>query len=195
MHDDQTLIQCIALGDQEALHTLHSLYYKHVYRYLWYQLEGDTSLIDEVVQDVFMAVWQSAVTFRAESHVLTWIMRIAHNMGCRAIRRNHAKKSQWFQSWLNDISPDSEEESWSENSPENTVIDRMVLLEALNHLSAKHREIIDLVFQYGFTPEEVATILSIPIGTVRSRISYARKSLAWYLVIGSAQENISCQSD
>jgi RNA polymerase sigma-70 factor (ECF subfamily) len=49
--------------------------------------------------------------------------------------------------------------------------------DALGKLSEKHREIVDLFFRQGFVAEEIALILDIPAGTVRSRLSYARKAL------------------
>ena len=49
--------------------------------------------------------------------------------------------------------------------------------EALSHLSEKHREVLDLFFRQGFVADEIAAILGIPAGTVRSRMSYARKAL------------------
>jgi RNA polymerase sigma-70 factor (ECF subfamily) len=62
-------------------------------------------------------------------------------------------------------------------SLENAVIDRITLANALRQLSDKHRDVLELVFYYGFAPNEVATILAVAPGTVKSRISYARRAL------------------
>ena len=62
-------------------------------------------------------------------------------------------------------------------SPEDTVLDRLTLDEALKRLSTKHRAVLHLVFEQGFTAEEVAQILEVPVGTVKSRVSYARRAL------------------
>ena len=62
-------------------------------------------------------------------------------------------------------------------SPEDTVLDQTTIDEALSRLSMKHRAVLHLVFQQGFTAEEAAQILEVPVGTVKSRMSYARRAL------------------
>jgi RNA polymerase sigma-70 factor (ECF subfamily) len=62
-------------------------------------------------------------------------------------------------------------------SPEDMVLGQLSLDEALSRLSVKHRAVLHLVFQQGFTAEEAAQILGVPVGTVKSRMSYARRAL------------------
>ena len=57
------------------------------------------------------------------------------------------------------------------------VLDRLALGDAFDRLSLKHREVLALVFQQGFSPDEAAQIMGVATGTIRSRISYARKAL------------------
>lgn len=57
------------------------------------------------------------------------------------------------------------------------MLDQLTLDEALSRLSTKHRAVLHLVFQQGFTAEETAQILGVPVGTVKSRVSYARRAL------------------
>jgi RNA polymerase sigma-70 factor (ECF subfamily) len=77
---------------------------------------------------------------------------------------------------------------WETVSPENAVIDRITLASALRQLSDKHREVLELVFHYGFAPDEVANILAVAPGTVKSRISYARRALLQLLTETSMRE-------
>jgi RNA polymerase sigma-70 factor (ECF subfamily) len=70
-------------------------------------------------------------------------------------------------------------------SPEDAIVNRMALAEALRALSPKHREVLDLAFFQGFGPEEIAHILDVPAGTVKSRISYARRALQAQLAEGT----------
>lgn len=76
-----------------------------------------------------------------------------------------------------EVAESGEPAIWGRESHENDVVRRLTLAAALDQLSAKHREIFELVFQQGFTLEEVARILDIPPGTVKSRVSYARRAL------------------
>jgi RNA polymerase sigma-70 factor (ECF subfamily) len=62
-------------------------------------------------------------------------------------------------------------------SHEDAVLDRLALADALRRLSPKHREVLYLVSQQGFTLEEAAQVLAVPVGTVKSRMSYARQAL------------------
>ena len=71
---------------------------------------------------------------------------------------------------------------------ENAVIDRITLANALRQLSDKHRDVLELVFYYGFAPDEVANILAVAPGTVKSRISYARRALLQLLNETSVRE-------
>ncbi|MGZ3636915.1 MAG: RNA polymerase sigma factor, partial [Ktedonobacterales bacterium] len=73
-------------------------------------------------------------------------------------------------------------------SPEDAVLGQLALDEALNHLSTKHRAVLQLIFQQGFTAEETAQILDIPIGTVKSRVSYARRALQSALACPSSED-------
>ena len=68
------------------------------------------------------------------------------------------------------------------------MIDRLALAAALDQLSPRHREALELVFLQGFTLEEVAGILDVPLGTVKSRISYARRALQQELARATSLE-------
>jgi RNA polymerase sigma-70 factor (ECF subfamily) len=74
-------------------------------------------------------------------------------------------------------------------SVEDVVLDRLSLGAALAKLSAVHREVLDLVFVQGFRLDEVAVIVSVPLGTVKSRISYARRALQAQLAADSHTED------
>src|SRR5262249_32824174 len=70
-------------------------------------------------------------------------------------------------------------------SHEDEVVGRITLDDALRRISAKHRAVLELIFYYGFTCEEAARILDVPVGTVKSRLSYARKALHEQLTNGT----------
>ena len=80
-----------------------------------------------------------------------------------------------------DDARDDERDTWpfaeGEPSHENAVIERMTLADALDRLAAKHREALDLVFYYGVSLEETARALDAPLGAIKSRLSYARRSI------------------
>lgn len=175
--DDLALLRRVADGDEGALRDLFARYRAPLNRYLWRQLR-DGRAVEEALQDVFVAVWRDAGSFRGAAKVITWLFQIAHYRVLRA-RRNelrHASDEPLAEDERD--TNQSGQADWLSASPEDMVIDRLALASALEHLSAKHREVLELVFIFGFSADEVARILDTPVGTVKSRVSYARRALA-----------------
>jgi RNA polymerase sigma-70 factor (ECF subfamily) len=170
--EDRRLVARVASGEEGALDVLYARYRPRLRRYLWQRLFGDEGLVEEALQDTFLAVWERAARFRGEAAVATWVFQIAHNIAAQAQRRGARRP---------DHAPLLDAERASESVGRDPyaegVIARMAVHEALGKLSEKHREVLDLFFRQGFAAEEVATILGLPAGTVRSRLSYARKAL------------------
>jgi RNA polymerase sigma-70 factor (ECF subfamily) len=193
--DDHLLIARVAQHDAAALEQLYVRYRPRLWRYLWQQLEGDSSAVEDALQEVFLAVWRAAGDFRGAAKVNTWIFRIAHHQLAH-YQRAIARRPEGY---LAAPGPFDEVESpghgvWDEiaqDSHEGAVLDRMILARAFGRLAAKHREALELVYQQGFTLEEVAQTLDVPLGTVKSRISYARRALQRELA-RSTEEELPC---
>lgn len=192
--DDRPLIERIARRDTIALERLYALYRPRLWRYLWQQLEGDCGAVEDALQEVFLAVWLAAGDFRGESTVNTWIFRIAHYQVARR-QRSTARRPEGH---LAELAPpddagqsDETRVELAQASHEGAVLDRLALSAAFGRLAAKHREALELVYQQGFTHEEVAQILDVPLGTVKSRISYARRALQRELARAAAEEELS----
>ena len=175
--DQQTLLARVAAGDDEALHALYEQLRPRLRRYLWHQLDGDLAAVDDTLQEVFLAIWRAASTYRGDARVTTWIFQIAHFQALRT-RRSLARRSDplpmedWASSDVRPLSP-----VWRSPAHDDEVANRLALASALHQLSPPHREALELVFYQGFSLAEVGAILGIPVGTVKSRISYARKAL------------------
>jgi RNA polymerase sigma-70 factor, ECF subfamily len=183
--DERALLAQIAGGDQHALRCLYAAYRTRLWNYLWRQLDRDPGWTEEVVQDVFLAVWRSAGSFRDEARVATWLFRIAHNLAANA-RREHSRRLSG-QSLQGDGDESDEDVTGAADSHEDVVLDRLALAEALDRLSPKHRGGLDLAFFQGFSADEIAGILGIPTGTVKSRISYARRALRAHLLLAQPE--------
>lgn len=172
------LLEQISGGDQGAMQRLYVAYYQRLWSYLWRQLDRDPGWTEEVVHDVFLAVWRSAASYRGEARVGTWLFRIAHNRAANARRA----KGRRLQGQSLDGVRGSDElgepgDVLVEQSTEDMVLDRLMLAQALGRLTRHHREVLDLAFHQGFGVDEMAVILGIPVGTVKSRMSYARRAL------------------
>jgi RNA polymerase sigma-70 factor, ECF subfamily len=174
----EELLAQIASGDEEALCQLYDAFRPRLRNYLWRQLHGDANAVEEALQDVFVAVWRTAASYRGEARVATWLFQIARY---RALRLRHNRHDADL-----DISLHSLDEAEGlaavqgrvlDDSHEDRVLDRLALTQALDMLSPKHREALYLVSRQGFSLEETAAILDVPVGTIKSRMSYARKAL------------------
>jgi RNA polymerase sigma-70 factor (ECF subfamily) len=172
MHEDQELIVLVGHSDQAAFQHLYTLYFPRLWRYVWYQLEGNSSWTEEVLQDIFLAIWRAAPRFRGDAKVATWIFQIANHHVLNA-RRSRRHQTEERLTWANE----DEETETGESSFEDMTINRLMLFEAIDTLSPKHQSVIYLVFIQGFSVEEVAEILEIPPNTVKSRIIHARRAL------------------
>jgi RNA polymerase sigma-70 factor (ECF subfamily) len=180
---DLDLLERIAVGEQEAMHRFYERFSPPLYRFLQRKLQGDRTLVEDALQEIFLNIWRSAKTFRHQSSVATWVFRIAYHQALRSLRSQKASEKR--EQAITDEHTHLPQETVL---LEDAVINRITLENMLNQLSEKHREVLELVFVYGFTPDEVATILAVALGTVKSRINYARRALLHLLSETSVRE-------
>ena len=132
---------------------------------------GDREQAEEVVQDVFAQLWRHADEYdQRRASVRTWLYAIARNRIVDAHRRAAARPKR------------ADEEVSLDNAAEiDAALDQAVLrwqiTAALARLSPPHREVIRLAHYGGLTMREIAERTGIPLGTVKSRTSYALRSL------------------
>jgi len=170
--EDVACLKRIAHGDQSALADLYARYRHFLTRSLWNQLGGDSALIEEVLQDTFLAIWRAAATFRGEAQVATWIVRIAQR--CAGEVRRRISRDMRL---LSSASIHEESGIASTADYEQQSLTRLTMDEALLRLTDKQREVITLRFVQGFTTEEMSHMLGVPVGTIRARIHAARIAL------------------
>jgi RNA polymerase sigma-70 factor (ECF subfamily) len=132
---------------------------------------GDRAVAEEILQDTMLAVWRQAGTFRGESRVRSWMIAIARRQARDRLRRNKLRVVE-DRGLVNQPS--------SEAGPELVVLERADIAEvsrAIQTLGRAHREVLGLVFAADLTMPEVAGILEVPVGTVKSRLFAARTAL------------------
>jgi len=167
----ETLIRRIAEGDQLAMRTLFARHRVALYRWLL-RLVGDEALAEDLLSEVFLAMWRQADRFEGRSSVSTWLMSIARFKALSARRRRtEAELDEKIETTVADPANDPEAALQVKNRGE-------LVREALTHLSPEHREIIDLVYYHEKSVDECAQILGIPAATVKTRMFYARRKLA-----------------
>jgi len=170
---DKGLLNRIADGSIEAFNLFYEIYYLHLYNYIL-RLVKDPFISEEILQETFVSVWLGAKKFKNRSLVKTWVFRIAHNKSVSWLR-----KKRFLLTSFEDNSEKTyraEEEKGTEYNAENKIFEDAIY-RAVNKLSPKHRAVIELSFKYGFSYKEIAHIMNCPVGTVKSRMSYAIKYL------------------
>jgi RNA polymerase sigma-70 factor, ECF subfamily len=168
--DDVQLLRRIGQGDEDAM---TAFYREHGQVVLAQVLlvTGERVLAEEIVQDTMLAVWRGAGSFRGESSVRSWVIAIARRQTRDRLRRRRLRVVD--DAFLAD-------QPSSGPGPEATALDRADLAEvmgAIRELAASHREVLGLVFGSGLSLPEVAGVLEIPVGTVKSRLTAARAAL------------------
>jgi len=164
---DYELIDAIVQRDPHAMEQLFARHHLAIYRFI-VRLSGDPSLAEDVVSDVFLDVWRGAHKFRASSRVSTWLFAIARNKAISA-RRSQPK----FVADDDDTMP--LEKSVADVEADITQSSRRALIrKCLMQLPPVQREVLDLVYYHEKSVAEVALIVGIPCGTVKTRMFRAR---------------------
>jgi RNA polymerase sigma-70 factor (ECF subfamily) len=167
---ERQLIERIAAGDREALSELFHRSRLAVLGYLL-RLTDHRELAEDLLQETFIAVWRAAPTFAGRSSVRTWLFGIAHHQAHNVLRRRP----------LPVAAPDAVAHASSTTAdPEGAVlaaVAREELHTAIRRLSLVHREVLALAFGQELTVAEIAAVLDIPPGTVRSRLRDAKRAL------------------
>jgi RNA polymerase sigma-70 factor (ECF subfamily) len=168
---DELLLQSIAGGDKHAMRVLFQRHQVRIYRFVL-RIVGNASLAEDIVNEVFLVVWRSAGRFKAESQVTTWLLAIARHKAISALRRRaEAQLDDHTAASIADPQDDPETRMDKEDRSE-------IIQKCLTRLSPSHREIIDLVYYHGKLIREVAQIVGVPEGTVKTRMFHARKHLS-----------------
>ncbi len=168
--DGAQLLHRIGKGDEDAM---AAFYHEHGRVVLAQVLlvTGERVLAEEIVQDTMLAVWRGAASFRGESSARSWVVAIARRQTRDRLRGRRLRVVD--DASLADL-------PGSDPGPEAMALDRAELAEvraAIQGLAAPHRELLGLVFGAGLSLAEVAGVLEIPVGTVKSRLSAARIAL------------------
>lgn len=174
---DLSLIEACVRGEHAAFRVLYQKY-QHKVRSTLYQLCG-SSLLDDLVQEVFLRVWKGLSTLRHREYFSTWLYRITWNVATdqrQSFAQQHSLRSQL------------QTHERGDSSHSDRVTNDLILLHyqdlvqrGLTQLSLDHRSVIVLHDLEDLPQKEVAEILGIPVGTVKSRLFHARAAMRQFL--------------
>jgi RNA polymerase sigma-70 factor, ECF subfamily len=163
---DEELIARVCWREESALHMIYDRYHRLVFT-IALRIVGDRELAEEVVQDVFQAVWQSASSFQPNGNVSAWLIGITRH---RAI---DATRSRRFRSRAREDLFDDERITNAAGAAHNDtdmLTLRAVMEAALAELPTTQRQAIELGYYGGLTHTEIAKRLGEPVGTIKSRM-------------------------
>jgi len=167
--DELELLDRIKARDVDAFEKLYRIYQPRLTRFLVNLLKRP-QLVEEVLDDTMMVVWQTAGSFRGTSKLSTWVFAIAYRKALKARMRwpDPVEDDDRDMRASNDPAPDAELE-------QSRV--REALLRAMSKLSAEHRAVVDLTYFHGLGYREIADIVGCPVDTVKTRMFHARRRL------------------
>lgn len=178
--NEQVLVQRASKGDLQAFEALVKAYETKLYN-VALRMVSDSEDAMDIVQEVFLKAYQALPNFRGDSKFSTWIYRICMNASLDHLRRR--KKSQVYSLDAPIEFPDSEAQRQVEDTAESTeeIVEARFLgeklLEILSDLEPHYRAVLILCDVQGYSYQEIAEILDMSLGTVKSRIHRARSIL------------------
>ncbi|MGH1491285.1 MAG: RNA polymerase sigma factor [Acidimicrobiales bacterium] len=159
-------------GDPDDLHNLVVEHGDAIYR-LALSVVRDKSLAEDVAQETLVKAWLALPSFRGDSSLRSWVLRITHNTAISTLRQRRAI--------VIDPQEFPEEETKPERSVESRVQSGLVMsefVEALDMLDELSRSIVVLRELEGMAYEEIARVLDVPLPTVKTRLLRARRRLS-----------------
>jgi len=179
--DDQRLISSLQAGDESAYEQLIERFQSPVYN-LAYRLLNDQADASDVAQEVFLKIFRNVGSFRGDSSLRTWVYRIAVNESHN--RRRWLFRHHRGETGIDDVFDDSDSRERplmdSRETPFDFAVNReaqVLLEEALAAINPIFRTAVVLREVEDMSYEEIAEILEVSIGTVKSRIVRGREAL------------------
>lgn len=181
---EATIIKQVLEGDVNAFEGLVKEYEKNVYN-LALRMTGDPEDAADMAQDAFIKAYSSLSSFRGDSKFSVWLFRIVSNL-CLDFLRSRKRRPTVSLSVENDEGEDMEFEIADESQSPETLLEQKLTREAvrrgLDSLPPEQRQILLLREIQGLSYEEIAQVLELESGTVKSRIFRARKRLSAFLL-------------
>jgi RNA polymerase sigma-70 factor (ECF subfamily) len=177
--DDLELIERVLAGDRGAFEFLVRAYQHKVYTLLL-RILRDRETAQDLTQEVFLKVYQRLADLKEKGRAGAWIMQVAHNLALDHLKR---RKVDAFSADFSDEGTEhrvhASPHSTMSESPEEIVL-RMTpgtLSTLVDQMDVKYREVLTLRFVQGFSFQEIAKIMNLPLTTVKFRKHYAMQIL------------------
>lgn len=172
---DEQIIAALAQQDLDALEELYDRYGKVAYS-LAYRIVGDRGAAEDLVQDAYLSVWRRAASYHPEKgSARNWLLSIVHHRSIDRLR--HVASSGALIPY--DELPENSEQSgapgiwqqaWSN-------VQGDIVRTALERLPQEQKKSIELAYFSGYTQAEIASLMGVPLGTVKGRMRIGLQKL------------------
>ena len=164
---DEDLVGLVEGGDPDAFELLYDRHARVAFS-LAFRLLGDRAEAEDLVQDAFLSVWRRSASYApSRGSVRTWLLGIVHNRGVDRLRNQAAgaRRQEALEgvALTRERSPDAAEEAVAEVMAGH-------VRQGLDDLPPEQGQVISLAYFGGFTHHEIAGLLELPLGTVKSRM-------------------------
>ena len=173
-YTDEQLMDEVVKGNSRAFTEVYERYSKPMLNYFYKMLWQDKLKAEDFMQELFTKIIQKPHLFNSKLKFKTWIFSIANNMCKNEYRKQEVRKGS--NNDLHDNIASDNNTDQAKKVDQSFFNDR--LKEELNLLSNSHREVFILRFKQGFSLKEIAEVLDISEGTVKSRVFYTLKKLS-----------------
>lgn len=181
--DDACLLMRAAQGETDAMRLIYERHHDALFAFLLSR-GCDRETAKDVVHDAMLEVWRSAGRYRGSASVRTWIFTIARNKFVDRIRASARL------SFVEDV-PELPDESPNAEAVISATQDAARIRSCLGKLKDMQRTVIRLSFYEGLSYDEIAKIEDVPVGTIKSRVFHAKKSLMHCLSRSVSSKNIT----
>jgi RNA polymerase sigma-70 factor (ECF subfamily) len=175
--DDEELMQRLAYRDLVAFRALYDRYGNLVYSAAL-RVVRDAQIAEDMVQEIFLRIWRKPESYVAQrGRFVTWLTSVTRNRAVDEVR----SRGRRFRHET--ASPEEQERELPASEQDDPALtaelsdQRRLILAALQHIPAEQREIIELAYFGGLTQQEIADLLSQPLGTVKTRIRLGMQKL------------------
>jgi RNA polymerase sigma factor (sigma-70 family) len=175
-YTEQELVAALKERNNQAFAFLYDNYSGALYSIIRQILTDNNELAGDVLQEVFINIWRKIESYdQAKGRLFTWMLNIARNASIDTLRSKSYQNSQKNQELPDNVYKGASNQTTQPN------VDNIGLKKVLEKLKPEHRVLVDLAYFKGFTHEEIAEMMSIPLGTVKTRIRNALLQLREYL--------------
>ena len=175
-YTEQELVVALKERNDQAFGFLYDNYAGALYSIIRQIITNNDELAGDVLQEVFINIWRKIETYdQTKGRLFTWMLNIARNASIDTLRSKSYQNSQ-----KNQELPDNVYKGVA-NQTTQLNVDNIGLKKVLEKLKPEHRVLVELAYFKGFTHEEIAEMMGIPLGTVKTRIRNALLQLREYL--------------